>query len=66
MWVVWLASGANKTLDITLPHVPGTVVKAERMPFSAGDATTATYTRNGTNVQLTIGESPTYVWITSP
>ncbi len=66
VWVVWLASGANKTLDITLPHVPGTVVKAERMPFSAGDATTATYTRNGTNVQLTIGESPTYVWITSP
>jgi hypothetical protein len=67
IWVAWLASGADKTQDVTLPKVPGKVTKAERMPLAAGDdAAKATFTAKGSEVTLTVVESPTYLWIQAP
>ena len=37
---------------------------AERTPLAIGDdAAKATFTTKGSDVTLTVGESPTYVWI---
>jgi Cellulase (glycosyl hydrolase family 5) len=67
VWVAWLASGADKTQEVTLPKVPGKVTKAERMPLAAGvDTAKATFTAKGSDVTLTVGESPTYLWIQAP
>ena len=67
IWVAWLASGADKTQEVTLTKLPGKAVKTERMPFAPGDeAAKATFTATGADVVVTIGESPTYVWIQAP
>ena len=67
VWVAWLASGADKTQEVTLPKAPGKITKAERMPFAArDDAAEATFTAKGSDVTLTVGESPTYLWIQTP
>jgi hypothetical protein len=67
VWVAWLASGADKSQEVTLTKVPGKVTKAERMPLAAGDdAAKATFTAKGSDVTLTVGESPTYLWIQAP
>jgi serine/threonine-protein kinase ATR len=67
VWVAWLASGADKSQEVTLTMVPGKVTKAERMPLAAGDdAAKATFTAKGSDVMVTVGESPTYLWIQMP
>jgi len=67
LWVTWLASGADKTQEVTLSKLPGKVTKAERTPLAVGDdAAKAAFTAKGGNVTLTVGESPTYLWIQAP
>lgn len=64
IWVAWLASGSDKSQEVTLPEVTGKVTKAERMPFAAGDeAAKATFAAKGGYVTVTVGESPMYLWI---
>ena len=44
--------------------VPDKVVKSERTPLAIGDdAAKATFTTKGSDMTLTVGESPTYMWI---
>lgn len=67
IWVAWLPTGSDKTQEHTLTGLPGKVVKAERMPLASGDeAAKATFTAKGADVTLTVGESPTYLWIQAP
>jgi serine/threonine-protein kinase ATR len=67
VWVTWLASGADKTQDVTLTGLPGKPLKAELMPLAAGEeATKASFTATAGGVSLKVGESPTYIWIQAP
>ena len=63
IWAVWSPTGSDRqtTVDLTLP---GRMVKAESMPPANGPAPRAKIKRlPNNNVQLTITESPTYLWI---
>src|SRR5690606_39057980 len=67
IWVLWLATGDESTLDLTLEDLPGNVVRAERMPLGEGAAPQVDFERlDGGSIRLNITESPTYLWITIP
>lgn len=58
--VVWSATGANKSSEIKLPSFKGKIVRAEKMPLTAGTPTPVTVKGGNT---LTVDESPVYLWI---
>ncbi len=67
VWVAWLASGTNVSKKVSLAQVPGKVTKAEVMPLSKDDAAKKiTFTATKDQVEITIGESPVYLWISTP
>lgn len=58
--VVWSATGTGKSAEMKLPALKGKIVKAEKMPLTAG-APTAVAVKAGNTI--TVDESPTYLWI---
>jgi hypothetical protein len=63
IWVVWLATGGDRSEIVTLRKLPSKPLKAERMPLKAGDAPTVKWSAKGRDIKLTITESPTYIWL---
>ncbi|MGV3617280.1 MAG: cellulase family glycosylhydrolase [Fimbriimonas sp.] len=62
--VVWSATGAGKSSEVTLPKLSGRVTRAERMALKPGAAPDVTVkTRADGRVTLTVDESPVYLWV---
>ena len=64
VWAAWSPTGAGREADVTLPAPGATVVRAERMPLTAGAAEKVRVeTRKDRTLGVHISESPTYVWL---
>lgn len=63
VWVVWSATGDDRSFERELTGLPGRVVKAERMPLVAGGGEPVTIEQTDGGVTLTVTESPAYLWI---
>jgi serine/threonine-protein kinase ATR len=61
IWAVWSPTATDRDTRITLTGLPGTVVKAERMPLTAEAVTNA-----GDSTTVTVNGSPLYVWMVLP
>lgn len=64
VWVAWSPTGSNRSAEVSLPIDPTKIVKAERMPMKEGPVETVEWKRGkGASVELTLDESPVYVWV---
>lgn len=70
VWVAWSPTGSGRTARLVLPRFEGKLEKAERMPLSAElGATKVTVPRPeniGTGTEVSIDESPLYLFLRSP
>ena len=62
VWVAWSPTGTQREINKRL-SIPGTLLKAERMPLKAGDAEQVSFKTSPSSVELPISESPIYLWL---
>jgi hypothetical protein len=74
-WVVWSPTGTRsdtragytqRTAAVTLTGLPGTVQQVIGMATTSGAAPSPAYTASGSQLSLTIGESPLYIVMSVP
>lgn len=64
IWAVWSPTGRNRTLAHAFSTLPGRLVKAERMPLASGQPAPAALKRSANGAtELTVDESPLYLWL---
>lgn len=62
IWVVWSPTGSQREVARSIT-VPGTVVKAERMPLKEGKPKPAFFEMEGNLASVQVNESPVYLWL---
>jgi hypothetical protein len=65
IWVAWSPTGAQREVERAI-DVPGSIVKAERMPLKPGDAPAVPIVVDANTPQVPISESPVYLWLKLP
>ena len=64
VWVAWSPTGQGRKATTRLRPPAGTIERAERMPLTGGAPGAVPVARRGDGeVELEIGESPTYLWL---
>lgn len=67
IWVLWSPTGSDRQMLVTLSNIPGNPLRAEQMPLADGAAPVVPLqTLANGNIQLTVGESPVYLYIAVP
>lgn len=61
--VVWSPTGSGRETTVALPKSKGRVVRAERMPLSAGPPEAVRTAGVNGRITVKVGEAPVYVWI---
>lgn len=62
IWVAWLPTSSQHT-SVQKIAVTGQVIKAERMPLKDGDAEAVDFKTESDGIELTVTESPTYIYL---
>jgi hypothetical protein len=63
VWVAWSATNSERTATLSLPLNGLTPVKAEHTPLNEKPAEVVEYKATAESFELTIGETPIYIWL---
>lgn len=61
--VAWSPTGSDRTTEVNLPLGIARVVRAEKMPLAAGETPRIDVVPVAKMIQITLTESPIYLWI---